>query len=251
MLHIQTDNFQFAALSEGNASLLLAVDSPDSCEGGYAALSCGSGNELLIAYVYKKEFFPDISLLTKSRLFQTHIDDGLRERYSCLAAKILSDGKIAALWLCTYPMPPQSGVPLVPVTLAMYSAVQFMRHLRFKKTIFGCKVSGETARGFSLSIEVIDKSASFLYGNISANEYAGFLRENGVQNGYAALCDILAEFPEAPKLNGFRKNILAEITAAVGKISEAFLQKDYKSVREIAYGIHNLPEIIRTMNDYR
>ena len=38
---------------------------------------------------------------------------------------------------------------------------------------------------------------------------------------------------------------------AINEIKKLYSERKYLALRQIAYDIHNVPEFIRTMNDYR
>lgn len=251
-MRIVTDKIQFSALSNRQTALILISQPCDNNSGKYAVISSSDDSSVfMIAYICQSKALSDYGELITDTLFKTRITDEMKGVCSETAKKILeTDGIIYALWLYVYDMPQESEPSLVPATLIMYSYIQFIRHMHIKRKFFSNTISAETEQGFFNAVSILEKTAALIKCELSTDEYLIFM-ENADTDKVYSLTELLNELPEITEPNNFRKNILDEISKTVVRIKDAFRKKEYKTVRKLAYDIHNLPETLRTMDDWR
>ncbi len=253
MIRIIVDKMQFSAISNRRTALIFTAQSCGYHSGKYAVVAPADDiSGFMIAYIYQSKSFSDHVELINDTIFKTRVDDEMKEAYSETAKNMLAaGGSIYALWLYTYDIPQASGPALVPATLIMYNCIQFIRHLHIKRKLFKETVSEETEKSFFNAVSILEKTVALIRCEFSKDEYIAFMKTVGSDSEYAPLTDLLNEFPELNEPNEFRKNLLCEISDTAIRIKKTFEAKDYKTVRKLAYDIHNLPEMIRTMNDWR
>ena len=95
---------------------------------------------------------------------------------------------------------------------------------------------------FEKNILIIEKTIDFIYGKVSYDEYIKIFPDS---------TKYIKDYHNFSEISDFRKNILSEIIENIDNIKLLYSEKKYLKIRDIAYKIHNLPEIIRTENDWR
>ncbi len=253
MIRIITDKIQFSAISNRQTALIFTAQPCGDHPGKYAVVAPADNiSDFIIAYIYQSKSFSDYEEVINDTIFKTRIDDEMKDNLSETAKNMLAAGEnIYALWLYTYDIPKESGPALVPATLIMYHCIQLIRHLHIKRKLFRDTVSEETEKEFFNAVSILEKTVALIKCEFFKDEYITFMKAVGADSEYAPLTDLLNEFPELSEPNEFRKNLLGEISDTILRIKKTFEAKDYKTVRKLAYDIHNLPEMIRTMNDWR
>jgi len=197
-----------------------------------------SNNDTVIAEVYKKyDDFEEV---------QSHQKD----LYSPEIINHTNDN----IWLkiFVYGTDCSETTALVPATLLLYRNIQWLRHLQLKKRFLKYIPTENTRNNFNNKIEIIEKTIAYLNGNIDVEMLCEILSydKEDIYN-FSDIIELLHIYPILPKLNNFRIEKLNEINNTINVIKQLYLEKKYLSIREAAYDIHNVPEFIRTLDDYR
>jgi len=166
----------------------------------------------------------------------------------------ISNPKNDNMWIeiFSYRTESSESTALVPATLLLYHNIQWLRHLQLKKRLFKFIPTKKTKDNFNNKLETIDQTIEYLKGNIDVEILCKTLsNENDDTYNHNDIIEFLRFYSILPRLNEFREERLTEISMAINGIKKLYSERKYLALRQIAYDIHNVPEFIRTMNDYR
>lgn len=236
-LHIDYEQFEFIS-NRGTSIISLVKDSDyEKIEPGMLIqIVCNS--DTLIAEVYKK--YVDFEEI------QSQITE------FCLPEIIKNTNDNIWLKIFVYRTECSETTALVPATLLLYRNIQWLRHLQLKRRLFKYIPAEKTRTVFNNKIEAIEQTIAYLKGDIDIDVLCELLSNDKDDTyNYNQIIEFLRFYSAIPKLNDFRRERLAEINNAINDIKRQYSEKNYLAIRQTAYDIHNVPEIIRTINDYR
>ncbi len=237
MYSINVDDKQFEFIHSRGVSIIpFSKDCKTLEPGEFIQIVCGK--RTLIA-----EFYKD---------YKSFEEIPEQKKECCFSPKTAQSNENIWLNIFAYNTENSESTAIVPATLLLYRNIQWLRHLELKKYLFIYTPTADTKSKFNMKIEVIEQTISFLNGSITVDTLCEKLSEDTDDSyNFKEIIELLHVYPTPPKLNDFRKERLAEISDTLNKIKQLYSKRKYQEIRQAAYDIHNVPEIIRTMNDYR
>ena len=237
MYSINVDDKQFEFIQGRGVSIIpLNKDFTVAEPCKFIQIRCGG--HTLIAEFYK--------------IFKSYEEIPEQKKECCFARK--SGQSDNCMWISVFAYNTESpeSTSIVPATLLLYRNIQWFRYLQLRKRLFLHIPTEETKNKFSMKTDITEQTISFLNGNISVDALCEKLSEDkdDIYN-FKEIIELLHTYPTPLVLNDFRKKRIAEISGSINEIKRLYAEKQYLKIRETAYNIPNVPEIIRTMNDYR
>lgn len=141
---------------------------------------------------------------------------------------------------------------LVPATLLLYRNIQWLRHLQLNKRWFKYIPAKNTKENFTDKIQTIEHTIAYLRGDIDVETlFETLTHDQDDTYHFNDIIELLRFYSVLPRLNEFRNERLSEIEKTINEIKKMYSERKYLAIRQAAYDIHNVPEFIRTLNDYR
>lgn len=234
MYSLNIDDKQFEFAFRRCVSILLLKEIPErELLGAGCLIQVKNDDRSLIAEVYK-------------------IYDGgipLSKQELCFPEMAQNTDGYFGLKISVFQTEQPSVTALIPATILLYRNIQWLRHLQLKKKLFWTVPTEYTKNNFGLKVEAIELVIEFLNGKTTAEKLCEKLTiDKDEMYHLSEIIELFYAYPEPPELNEFRKERLEEIARVTEKIKVLYSGKKYKEIQQAAYDIHNVPEIIRTMN---
>jgi len=224
----------------------------------------------MITQFFCLEKFTDAGRLINHRLFQDKISsDEAKESISEEGNNLfLHHAEVFGVWLCGKVYcddEPLSELILYVITQLLYRSIMFFRNLPLRKSFFKLRPEDETVERLFCEIENVKELLSILEGEKTAKNYISHALIACNQSHYdgggtlsyhpevLSLLDLGNAYISASdfSIDDTQTKLIMEIETQLSAIQSAYESKNYKEIREIGYEIHNVPEMIRTKNDWR
>lgn len=166
----------------------------------------------------------------------------------------LSDSCITLFRIEALPEDKPAVTAVVPVTMLLYRYILRMRHLQLKKVLFRNTLSAEDRHRLDDNISLVLMLTEYLDNKFDKETLCSEILCKDKGDDFFCTADIiglirLCGAPPVPDKLTLR--LLGEISDSMNRIRECIEKKQFEQIRQIAYDIHNLPEMIRTKNDWR
>ena len=216
----------------------------------------------IIAKIIYAESFTCAADLLNHRIFQNAISsdyikkDIADEVYSLFEV----NAEICALWLHDkYSDVDQlEEISLYVITELLYWSILFFRNLPLKRKILMWKMEEDVEKRLLLEINKVKALLSVLRGENEfehcLNYFVSIYRENPLDDpDMRSLLSLGNIYPAkvCSIINDIRYKLIMEIDNHVKEIICAYENKNYLRIQEIGYKAHNIPEMIRSMDDWR
>lgn len=243
---ITIDNHQFEYIKSVTSNILV----PNECTIGkkdeIEYMEIYNNSNIIVAKKYYSKTFSGFNAFTDDYSFKNGIKDSIKPFYMDLAKSLLDEfGKFTLINVNPYLLGYSDNLALVPLTLILYENIQYLRHLPIKKVFFKSYLDDSTITGYYDSITSIKLTIQYLIGVLKYQEYIHKLPD--VQE----YDELLEKYHNVNSLDNFQLEHLKEIEDAMNRVESLYKDKKYKQIQSIAYDIHNIPEMIRTLNDWR
>ncbi|MBE6901305.1 MAG: hypothetical protein E7478_02415 [Ruminococcaceae bacterium] len=239
MYNIVLDDDQFAFILNRCVSIIGLNNDPEN-----DLIECGkiihikNGDRAIIAELYKK--------------YNSVKDIQAAEMELCSPLVTNCSDECILIKVAVYQTKDTKVTALIPATLLLYRNIQWLRHLQIKKRSFRHFLAEDTKNKFDIKIRVMEQTIDFLNGDTAIDALFDMLSYDKDDNyNLNDIIELFNVYPDSPDLNSFRKERLDEISVVISQIKELYRNGKYHEIQQAAYDIHNVPEIIRTMIDYR
>ncbi|MBQ8569209.1 MAG: hypothetical protein IJ446_08325 [Oscillospiraceae bacterium] len=201
----------------------------------------GSGEKAVAAKVLLNEKYGSTKDIPSDRLLYLPDDD-------------LSDSCITLFRIEAFPEDKPTVTAVVPVTMLLYRYILRMRHLQLKKVLFRNILSAEDRHRLDDNISLVLMLTEYLDNKFDKETLCSEISYKDKGDDFFCTADIigLIKLCGAPPVpDELTKRLMEEISDSMNRITECIEKKQFEQIRQIAYDIHNLPEMIRTKNDWR
>ena len=216
----------------------------------------------IIAQIVFAEQYTCADNLINSRIFQNKISsDEIKENMATEINNLfLQNSKILGIWLYKIYCDdnPKDDIVLFAIIKFLYHSIMFFRHLPLSIKFFKYKLEQDAEKRLLAEIKNIESLLAILLGKEDFENYLTQAKKDYKEN--------LREDIEIPSLfilgeeysqntnfiiNDIRVKLIAEIESQTKEIIKAYEDRNYTKIRDIGYEIHNIPEMIRNMYDWR
>ncbi|MCL2052977.1 MAG: hypothetical protein FWG90_00835 [Oscillospiraceae bacterium] len=211
---------------------------------------------VMIAKINIAKKYSDINEMTADELFKLKAADIKSDVIAEAAELFLNCNEIYGVWLeVIYTNEaPIEGILLYVITELIHMSIIYIRNLPLKKHFLKYKLEPQTESLLSRETGNIQDLLMVLKGIESFETYLNRAKIMPAKpydtewlfclgREYAKYCDIY--------MNEVRARLIVEIEDKTLEIIKLAGNKNYLQIREIAYDIHNLPEMLRLMKDWR
>ena len=154
---------------------------------------------------------------------------------------------------------PIEEIGMFAITRLLYHSLLFLRNLPLKKTLFGYKLEKKAQKQFFEHINNVGELLHVLKGKSDFNSYLirsvpMYSEEIYAYPNISSLLDLSKTYltgVNCYNLNDLRMKLMAEIEYGIKEMSNAYENKDYSKIQDIGYELHNHPEMIMRMYDWR
>lgn len=252
--NIFTDKQQFQHIKNRNSCIVLINYDTNSIINNITLGEIHCDNHILISDIYTTDIISNLDELKNNHSFNLIKTDEVKSFYEDKAKFLLkNNNKIICVRVWVYLLGDNSNLTLIPTTLILYWNIQCLRHLPIEKRFFKYSITDDTKFEYYEIVKTIKNTIEFLKGNLDYSKYFELLKI--VKQKYSFEwndnLELLERYHKVSNLNDFRLKHLNEIENSINQIEICYQNKKYKQIQNIAYNIHNVPEMIRTLNDWR
>lgn len=200
-----------------------------------------SGEKAVAAKVLLNEKYNSTKDIPSDRLLYIPDDD-------------LSGGSITLFRIEALPEDKPTVTAVVPITMLLYRYILRMRHLQLKKVLFRNTLSAENYHKLNDNISLVFLLTDYFFNKCDTDTLCSEISQKDKGDDFFCTADIIELIKHCgapPVPDELTKRLMEEISDSMNRIRECAEKKQYEQLRQIAYDIHNLPEMIRTKNDWR
>lgn len=262
-VNLDRDLFQDAGFADASTN---CFNAPKDC---FARINSNSkSNPRLIAEIGCAAIYTSADDLIRGYLFNggiyndpNNIVMSIRENLSIEINELFSNnsevwaGRLIKRYCDDSPI---EDIGVFVITEFLYALIMFLRNLPIKKTFFRTKLTCDTENQLFEHIDGITTLLQVLKGEYG---YESFL-DNTVpaltERMFRINCTALTELGKTYltktnlfNINDVRAKLISEIEYGIVEIKNAFAHREYTKIRDIGYDLHNHPEMIMRMFDWR
>jgi len=218
-------------------------------------------NSKIVAEIIHAECFTCPIDLVNHKIFQDSIScNGVKNDIADEIYNLFTAHKeVCAFWLNrVYNDNKPLEIALYVITELLYWSILFFRNIPLTKKIFAWKLEKDTEKRLLFEINKVEKLLLVLKGKYDfekcLNQFSLIHKDSACNSLKAlSLIDLGKNYPLNVDsiINDTRMSLITEIENQIREIINDYQNKRFVSIREIGYKIHNIPEMIRNMHDWR